>query len=76
MVFHNNNSIIEEGIMISSPCATCQKKNRPKEKCAKDCEILQAIQYHQVLYEKENVSHAIDYSEEGRFCLNNIELYK
>jgi len=76
MVFHNNISIIEEGIMISSPCATCQKKNQPKENCAKNCEILQAIQYHQVLYAEENDFHAIDYAEEGRFCLNNVELYK
>jgi hypothetical protein len=62
--------------MISSPCTTCQKKNKPKEKCAKDCKILQAIQYHQVLYEKENFFHGIDYTEEGRFCLNNVEINK
>jgi len=62
--------------MISSPCASCQKKNQPKEICSKDCEILQAIQYHQVLCAKENVYHAIDYAEEGRFCLNNVELQK
>jgi hypothetical protein len=62
--------------MISSPCADCQKKNQPKEKCAKDCKKLQAIQYHQILYEKESFFHAIDYTEEGRFCLNNIELNK
>ncbi|MBW1726489.1 MAG: hypothetical protein JRI63_02025 [Deltaproteobacteria bacterium] len=62
--------------MISSPCANCQKKNQPKEKCAKDCEILQAIQCHQALYEKESIFQAIDYAEEGRFCLNNVELNK
>jgi len=76
MVFRKNISIVEEGAMISSPCATCQKKNQPKEQCSKDCEILQAIQYHQILYAKENNYHAIDYAEEGRFGLNNLEIFK
>jgi len=62
--------------MISSPCANCHKKNQPKEKCAKDCKILRDIQYHQALYEKDSFFHAIDYSEEGRFCLNNVEFNK
>jgi hypothetical protein len=76
MVFHYNNGITEGGVMISSPCANCNKKNQPKEQCAKDCKILKAIQYHQALHERESFLHAIDYTEEGRFCLNNLEFNK
>lgn len=60
--------------MISSPCANCIKKNQPKETCVNDCEILHAIQLYQVSVEKSYVMPAIDYAEEGRFCLNSKDL--
>jgi len=62
--------------MISSPCVKCDKKNQPKEKCAKDCEILQVIQDYLVSIEVGCISPAIaiDYAEEWRFCLNTREI--
>jgi len=74
MVFHYNLSILKEGKMISSPCANCNKKNQPKEACAKECEILQAIQLYHVSIEKKFIVPAIDYSEEGRFYLNTRDI--
>ncbi len=62
--------------MIYSPCVNCHKKNQPKEKCAKDCKILHAIQIYQAVNERESIFPAIDYAEEGRFCVNNVELNK
>jgi hypothetical protein len=60
--------------MISSPCANCQWKNQPKEKCAKDCEILEAIQLYQASNERDFFISAIDYTEEDRFCLNSRDV--
>jgi hypothetical protein len=60
--------------MISSPCENCQRKNLPKENCANDCEILNAIQLYQVSNERDVFISAIDYSEEGRFCLNSKDV--
>jgi hypothetical protein len=60
--------------MISSPCENCLKKNQPKENCVDECEILNAIQLYQVLNEREFFISAIDYSEEGRFCLNSKDV--
>ena len=60
--------------MISSPCTNCLKRNQPKETCAKDCEILQAIQIYQVSIEKGCIIPAIDYAEEGRFCVNSKDI--
>jgi hypothetical protein len=60
--------------MISSPCENCQRKNLPKENCADDCEILNAIQLHQVSKERDFFISAIDYAEEGRFCLNSKDI--
>jgi hypothetical protein len=74
VVFHFNIGIIEEAIMISSPCADCIKKNQPKETCVKDCEILEAIQLYQVSFDKSYAVHAIDYAEEGRFFLNSRDI--
>jgi len=42
------------GTMISSPCKTCDKKNKSKEDCYKECELLQAIQKIQLSF-KENL---------------------
>ncbi|MEJ2656089.1 MAG: hypothetical protein P8012_02705 [Desulfobacterales bacterium] len=60
--------------MISSPCANCQRKNQPKETCIKSCEILNEIQLYQVSNEEEYFISAIDYSEEGRFCLASKDI--
>jgi hypothetical protein len=57
--------------MISSPCENCHRKNQPKENCASDCEILNAIQLYQASNDRVVFISAIDYSEEGRFCLNS-----
>jgi len=74
LVFHFNIGMIEEAIMISSPCADCIKKNQPKETCLKDCAILEAIQLYQVSFGKSYVINAIDYAEEGRFSLNSKDI--
>lgn len=60
--------------MISSPCANCQWKNQPKELCAKDCKILEAIQLYQVSKKNDFYISAIDYSEEDRFCINSGDI--
>ena len=62
--------------MIYSPCADCNKKSQSKEICAKDCETLHAVQIYQVLNGTETVCPAVDYTEEGRFCISNIEFNK
>jgi hypothetical protein len=64
----------EEDNMISSPCENCDRKNQPKENCASDCEILSAIQLYQVSNGRDFFISAIDYSEEGRFCLNSKDI--
>lgn len=74
MSFPNNFSIKEEAKMISSPCANCHRKNQPKELCAKDCEILEAIQLYQVSKEEYFFIPAIDCTEEDRFCLNSRDV--
>lgn len=50
--------------MISSPCKNCPKRNLPKEKCVKECELLQAIQDMELTSEKLNDGSSIDYTEE------------
>ena len=60
--------------MIYSPSADCINKNKPKETCVKDCEILEAIQLYQVSFDKSYAVHAIDYAEEGRFFLNSRDI--
>lgn len=72
--FPYNFSIEEEAKMISSPCANCHRKNQPKELCAKDCEILEAIQLFQVSSEEHFLISAIDCTEEGRFSLNSRDI--
>ncbi len=53
--------------MISSPCKNCSKQNLPKEKCVKECKMLQAIQNMELTAEKRNDGSSIDYSEEYSF---------
>ncbi len=60
--------------MISSPCANCNRKNQPKELCAKDCEILESIQLYQASNEEYFIISAIDCTEEGRFSLNSRDV--
>jgi len=60
--------------MISSPCENCQRKNQPKESCVDDCEILNAVQLYLVSKGNDFSISAIDYSEEGRFCLNSKDV--
>jgi hypothetical protein len=74
MSFPNNLSIKEEAKMISSPCANCNRKNQPKELCAKDCEILESIQLYQASNEEYFIISAIDCTEEGRFSLNSRDV--
>jgi hypothetical protein len=50
--------------MISSPCKNCPKRDLPKEKCAKDCKLLQAIQDMELCSEKLNDGGGIDFSDE------------
>jgi hypothetical protein len=61
--------------MISSPCANCQWKNQPKELCADNCEILEAIQLYQVSNERDFFISAVDCTEEDRFCLNTRDVF-
>ena len=56
--------LIKGGNMISSPCKSCSKINLPKEKCVKECKLLQAIQDMELTSEKLNDGSSIDYSEE------------
>ena len=55
--------------MISSPCKNCSKRNLPKEKCVKECKMLQAIQDMELTAEKRNDGTSIDYSEEYSFSV-------
>jgi hypothetical protein len=51
------------GIMIASPCKKCPKENLPKTVCAKDCQLLIAIQNIQIADEEKGVSSRHDYVE-------------
>lgn len=50
--------------MISSPCKNCSRKNQPKDMCAKNCKLLNALQDIEVSSEKWNDGSGIDYTEE------------
>jgi hypothetical protein len=60
------------GVMISSPCKNCPKRNQSKEDCSKDCELLQKIQGFQVTAKGDAYSQAIDYSEECRYVITTL----
>jgi hypothetical protein len=50
--------------MISSPCKNCPKRDLPKKDCAKDCQLLNAIQDLQMVAEQGCVSSRSDYTED------------
>ena len=50
--------------MISSPCKNCPKRDLPKKDCAKDCQLLNAIQDLQMAAEEGCVSSRRDYTED------------
>lgn len=56
--------------MISSPCKNCSRKNLPKDDCAKDCELLQAMQHIQASAEQDCVSSGIDDTEEYSYIIS------
>jgi len=64
--------------MILSPCRNCPKRNQPKDKCAKNCALIQKLQDIQVSFKQKvetDISPAIDYAEEGRFSINTRQAY-
>jgi hypothetical protein len=56
--------------MIASPCKNCPKRNEPKEKCIKDCELLQAVQNIQCASKEGIGVSGIDYAEVDRFAFS------
>ncbi len=50
--------------MIASPCKNCPKENLPKTACAKDCQLLEAVQNLQKAAEESGVSSRQDYVED------------
>jgi hypothetical protein len=50
--------------MISSPCKNCPKRDLPKKDCAKNCQLLNAIQDLQMAAEQGCVSSRRDYTED------------
>jgi hypothetical protein len=53
--------------MISSPCKNCSRRNLPKEKCFKECQLLQSVQDMELTAEKLNDGSGIDFTEEYSF---------
>jgi len=51
------------GIMISSPCKNCPRRDLPKKDCIKDCQLLNAIQDLQMVTEESGASSRLDYTE-------------
>jgi hypothetical protein len=58
--------------MISSPCKNCPKKNLPKDKCVKECQILIALQEMDSSSENLNVGCGIDYTEEYSYNIPEV----
>jgi ribosomal protein S26 len=50
--------------MIYSPCRNCARKNLPKDKCVKECQIIIAIQEMDSASENLYEGCGIDYTEE------------
>ncbi|MDD2317964.1 MAG: hypothetical protein RBR01_06545 [Desulfobacterales bacterium] len=49
-------------------------RNQPKDRCFKDCRMLQAVQELYLSFKEggeSEISSAIDYSDEGRFSINS-----
>lgn len=62
--FLHNFLHMKGGIMICSPCKNCHRKDLPKEKCARDCQILKTLQEMDSSSENINEGCGIDYTEE------------
>lgn len=56
--------------MIASPCKNCPKRNKPKENCIKDCELLQAVQDIQYASIEDISISGIDYAAVDRFTFS------
>lgn len=56
--------------MISSPCKNCSRRNMPKETCARDCQVLQAVQDIQAASGKNSFLSGIDCTEESRYAVS------
>jgi len=52
--------------MISSPCRYCEKKDQPKENCARECKLLEEVQLIQTSLRDINSSVGFDIAEELR----------
>ncbi|MBN1932268.1 MAG: hypothetical protein JW786_11735 [Desulfobacterales bacterium] len=64
--------------MILSPCRNCPKRNQPKDKCIKNCELIKKLQDMQVSLNQKvetNIGPAVNYAEEGRFTINSSLSY-
>ena len=60
--------------MIASPCKKCPMRNQPKDRCFKNCRMLQAVQELYLSFKEggeSEITSAIDYSDEGRFSINS-----
>jgi hypothetical protein len=61
--------MVKGGIMISSPCKNCPKRDLPKKECAKDCQLLNAVQDLQMAAEEGCVSSRVDYTEDIQYSV-------
>ncbi|MBN1932889.1 MAG: hypothetical protein JW786_14900 [Desulfobacterales bacterium] len=64
--------------MILSPCRNCPKRHLPKDKCTKNCELIQKLQDMHLSFKQKvetDIAPAIDYAEEGRFSINTRQAY-
>ena len=59
--------------MIASPCKNCPKENLPKTVCAKECELLKAVQNIQKDAEKSGVSSRHDYIESTGYSTSSLD---
>lgn len=58
--------------MIASPCKNCPKLNLPKTDCAKDCNLLLAVQNFQVESHEGGISSRQDYYTEIRYDISQL----
>jgi hypothetical protein len=57
----------KDGIMISSPCRECPKRNLPKNLCLHTCKLIQGLQDIQLTARENDVRTALDYTEQSYF---------
>jgi hypothetical protein len=55
--------------MISSPCKSCYRRNRPKDECLKECKLLHQWQDLHLAKAEITAYTAVDYTEESRFSI-------